>query len=328
MRTGTILLTRRINVAWGGESTVPEFLLLSPVYAQDAPVTTPAEREAALRGWVLAVLRADLLLGTVLDFTERQIDCEVFDGDHPTPDSLVFDADQHLHVDAHQSVTAENYRGRMFRKVLPLVFYGHTWNLRLSTRPEFDQESERNLPWIRLAGALLIAFLAAGFTWALARDYELILEMDGDISHNPEDVPRLIEAARQADLALGSRYVPGGRVIDWPMHRFLLSKAAAGYVRLITGMPFTDPTGGFKCFRRSAIESLDLAAVHSNGYGFQIELTHKIWRQGRRIVEIPIVFIERRHNRSKMSAGIIVEAIFTVWRLWLQNGLRRSPHKR
>jgi dolichol-phosphate mannosyltransferase len=165
----------------------------------------------------------------------------------------------------------------------------------------------------------------AGFTWALARDYELILEMDGDISHNPEDVPRLIEAARQADLALGSRYVPGGRVIDWPMHRFLLSKAAAGYVRLITGMPFTDPTGGFKCFRRSAIESLDLAAVHSNGYGFQIELTHKIWRQGRRIVEIPIVFIERRHNRSKMSAGIIVEAIFTVWRLWLQNGCRRHP---
>ena len=165
----------------------------------------------------------------------------------------------------------------------------------------------------------------AGFAWALARDYEFILEMDGDFSHDPEDVPRLIEAARQADLALGSRYLPGGRVIDWPMHRLLLSKAASCYVRLITGMPFTDPTGGFKCFRRSAIESLDLAAVHSNGYGFQIELTHKIWRQGRQVVEIPIVFTERLHHRSKMSAGIVVEAIFTVWRLWLQNGCRRRP---
>ena len=164
-----------------------------------------------------------------------------------------------------------------------------------------------------------------GFAWALARDYEFILEMDGDLSHNSEDVPRLIAAARQADLALGSRYVPGGRVIEWPIHRFLLSKAAACYVRLITGLPFSDPTGGFKCFRRSAIESLDLAAVHSNGYGFQIELTHKIWRQGRRVVEIPIVFTERRHNHSKMSAGIVVEAIFTVWRLWLQNGCRRRP---
>ncbi|HTZ19579.1 MAG TPA: polyprenol monophosphomannose synthase [Opitutaceae bacterium] len=166
----------------------------------------------------------------------------------------------------------------------------------------------------------------AGFAWALARDYEFILEMDGDFSHPPEDVPRLIEAARQADLALGSRYRPGGRVIDWPMHRLLLSKAAACYVRLITGLPVTDPTGGFKCFRRSAIESLDLGAVYSSGYGFQIELTHKIWRQGRRIVEVPIVFTERRHNRSKMSAGIVVEALFTVWRLWLQNGCRRRPH--
>jgi dolichol-phosphate mannosyltransferase len=165
----------------------------------------------------------------------------------------------------------------------------------------------------------------AGFAWALARDYAFILEMDGDFSHNPEDVPRLIEAAQQADLALGSRYLPGGRVIDWPMRRLLLSKAASYYVRLITGMPFTDPTGGFKCFRRSTIETLDLAAVHSTGYGFQIELTHKIWRQGRRVVEIPIVFTERLHNRSKMSAGIVVEAIFTVWRLWLQNGCRRHP---
>ena len=165
----------------------------------------------------------------------------------------------------------------------------------------------------------------AGFAWALVRDYEFILEMDGDFSHNPEDIPRLIEAARTADLALGSRYVPGGRVIDWPMRRLFLSKAASCYVRLVTGMPFADPTGGFKCFRRPALASLDLAAVRSNGYGFQIELTHKIWRQGRRVVEVPIVFTERLQNRSKMSASIIVEAFFIVGRLWRQNGFRRSP---
>lgn len=165
----------------------------------------------------------------------------------------------------------------------------------------------------------------AGFAWALARDYDLMLEMDADLSHDPADVARLAEAARHADLVLGSRYLGGIRVINWPLRRLLLSTMAAVYVRVITGMPFTDPTGGFKCFRREALASLNLAEVHSNGYSFQMELTHKLWRQGRRIVEVPIVFTERREGRSKLSGAIVREAVGMVWRLLLQNGCRRRP---
>src|SRR3954463_5198064 len=126
----------------------------------------------------------------------------------------------------------------------------------------------------------------AGFTWALERDYEFVMEMDGDFSHNPDDIPKFLEAAKDADLGLGSRYCNGIRVINWPLRRLMLSKSAAEYVRFITGMPFTDPTGGFKCFRRRALASIDLQAVQSNGYSFQIELTHKIWRQGMKVTEV------------------------------------------
>lgn len=165
----------------------------------------------------------------------------------------------------------------------------------------------------------------AGFAWALARDYELVLEMDGDFSHNPDDIPRFLEAAQGADLVLGSRYVNGIRVINWPLSRLMLSMSAARYVQVITGMPFTDPTGGYKCFRRETLQAIDLNAVHSNGYSFQIELTHKVWRQGRRVVEIPIIFTDRYQGSSKMSGQIVREAVFMVWRLWFQNGLRRWP---
>ncbi|HEY3914928.1 MAG TPA: polyprenol monophosphomannose synthase [Verrucomicrobiae bacterium] len=168
----------------------------------------------------------------------------------------------------------------------------------------------------------------AGFDWALERDYEFIMEMDGDFSHNPDDVPRFIEAAADADLVLGSRYCGGIRVINWPMKRLLLSTSAARYVRIITGMPFTDPTGGFKCFRRHALQSINLDLVRSNGYSFQIEMTHKIWRSGMNIVEIPIIFTERLQGHSKMSRKIVWEALAMVWRLWFQNGLRRSPRKK
>jgi dolichol-phosphate mannosyltransferase len=168
----------------------------------------------------------------------------------------------------------------------------------------------------------------AGFAWALQRQFEFIMEMDGDFSHNPDDIPRFLEAARDADLVLGSRYCNGIRVINWPMQRLLLSTGAARYVRLITGMPFTDPTGGFKCFRRHALQSIDLDAVRSNGYSFQIEMTHKLWRNGLRIVEIPIIFSERFHGHSKMSRKIVWEALAMVWRLLLQNGLRRSPRSK
>jgi dolichol-phosphate mannosyltransferase len=165
----------------------------------------------------------------------------------------------------------------------------------------------------------------AGFAWALQHPYEFIMEMDGDFSHNPDDIPRFIEAAREADLVLGSRYCGGIRVINWPMRRLLLSTTAGLYVRAITGMPFTDPTGGFKCFRRRALESINLNAVRSDGYSFQIEMTHKIWQQGMRIAEVPIVFTERFQGCSKMSGRIVQEALLMVWRLWFQCGLRRSP---
>jgi dolichol-phosphate mannosyltransferase len=165
----------------------------------------------------------------------------------------------------------------------------------------------------------------AGFAWALERDYEFIMEMDGDFSHNPDDIPKFLEAAENADLVLGSRYCNGIRVINWPLRRLLLSTTAGRYVRWITGMPFTDPTGGFKCFRRRALEAINLQEVRSNGYSFQIEMTHRIWRQGMRVVEVPIIFTDRFQGTSKMSGKIVREALIMVWRLWLQNGLRRSP---
>jgi len=165
----------------------------------------------------------------------------------------------------------------------------------------------------------------AGFAWALERDYQFTFEMDGDLSHNPDDVPRFLDAAQGADLVLGSRYCNGIRVMNWPLKRLMLSKGAANYVRIITGMPFTDPTGGYKCFRRTALQTIELQNVRSNGYSFQIELTHMLWRRGMRIVEVPIIFTDRFQGRSKMSGKIVREAFVMVWRLWLQNGLRRSP---
>jgi len=165
----------------------------------------------------------------------------------------------------------------------------------------------------------------AGFKWALQQSYEYIFEMDADSSHNPDDIPQFLEAAHNADLVLGSRYVNGIRIINWPLKRLMLSKAAANYVRIITGMPFTDPTGGYKCFRRRALEAIDLDEIRSNGYSFQIEMTHKIWRQGLRVVEVPIIFTERMHGRSKMSGNIIREALVRVWQLLLENKLSRRP---
>jgi dolichol-phosphate mannosyltransferase len=168
----------------------------------------------------------------------------------------------------------------------------------------------------------------AGFKWALERNYEFIFEMDGDFSHNPNDIPVLLEAAQDADLVIGSRYINGIRIINWPLGRLMLSKSAAAYVQIITGMPITDPTGGYKCFRRRALAALDLGAVQSNGYSFQIELTHKLWRQGYRIAEVPIIFTERVQGHSKMAGHIVSEALWMVWRLWFQNGCRRRPRDR
>jgi dolichol-phosphate mannosyltransferase len=168
----------------------------------------------------------------------------------------------------------------------------------------------------------------AGFKWALERGYEFIFEMDCDFSHNPDDIPAFLEAARDADLVLGSRYVGGIRVINWPLGRLMLSRFAGKYVALVTGMPFSDPTGGYKCFRRRALQAINPDEVRSNGYSFQIELTHRLWRQGYKIVEVPIIFTERTQGHSKMAGGIVNEAFWLVWRLWLQNGLRRSPRQK
>ena len=165
----------------------------------------------------------------------------------------------------------------------------------------------------------------AGFKWALERHYEFIFEMDADFSHDPRDIPRIREAAQSADLALGSRYVGGIRVINWPLSRLILSRGAGAYVHMITGMPFTDPTGGFKCFRRAVLEAIDLDRIRSNGYSFQIEMTHTTWMLGFRIVDVPITFEERRSGQSKMSSDIVREALWMVWKLLFRCGLRRKP---
>ena len=165
----------------------------------------------------------------------------------------------------------------------------------------------------------------AGFKWALERQYEFICEMDADFSHNPADIPRLRAAAKDAGLVLGSRYINGIRVINWPLRRLFLSRGAGVYVKLVTGMPFTDPTGGFKCFRRCVLEAIPLDKIESSGYSFQVEMTHTAWRIGCRIVEVPIVFEERRSGASKMSKNIVFEALGMVWKLYFRARLSRAP---
>jgi dolichol-phosphate mannosyltransferase len=156
----------------------------------------------------------------------------------------------------------------------------------------------------------------AGFKWALERDYEYVFEMDSDFSHNPEHIPQFLEAAQEYDLVLGSRYLRGVTVVNWPMSRLLLSYFANKYARVITGLPFTDTTGGFKCYRRKVLEEIDLDRITSEGYSFQIETTFRAWRKGFKIGEIKIIFTDRTEGTSKMSGKIIREAVWKVW--WLR----------
>jgi dolichol-phosphate mannosyltransferase len=156
----------------------------------------------------------------------------------------------------------------------------------------------------------------AGFRWALERGYDLVCEMDADFSHDPKFLPELLRAAGEADLVIGSRYKQGVNVINWPISRLLLSLGANEYARRITGLPLTDSTGGFKCFRRAVLEAIDLDAVRSNGYAFQIEMSFRAWKKGFRLAEIPIVFTDRVEGQSKMSKRIVREAIWMVW--WLR----------
>jgi dolichol-phosphate mannosyltransferase len=157
----------------------------------------------------------------------------------------------------------------------------------------------------------------AGFRWALARDYEAVFEMDADFSHNPDSLGDFLRELETADLVLGSRYLYGVTVVNWPLSRLILSYTANLYSRVITGMPVKDLTGGFKCFRRQVLEAIDLDRVRSDGYAFQIEINFKAWRKGFRICEIPILFVDRRAGVSKMSRRIVREAAWMVWRLRL-----------
>lgn len=166
-----------------------------------------------------------------------------------------------------------------------------------------------------------------GFKWALERTYAYILEMDADFSHSPAYIGDFLHVIRHADLVLGSRYTQGVSVINWSLFRLLISKCATFYVRMITGLPASDATGGFKCFRRSVLETLDLDKIHSNGYSFQIELTYYTWYAGFRIKEIPIIFFERADGRSKMNKAIVREAIWVVWRLWFTHLWKKTPSR-
>jgi dolichol-phosphate mannosyltransferase len=165
----------------------------------------------------------------------------------------------------------------------------------------------------------------AGFKWGLARQYAYLIEMDADFSHDPREIPNMLKAIQQADLVLGSRYINGVRVVNWPLSRLFLSKGASYYVRIITGLPMTDPTGGFKCFRRRVLESMKLDEVRSNGYAFQIEMTYQAWMKGFCVCEIPITFVDRYAGKSKMSGHIVREALWMVWALALSQGFRRKP---
>lgn len=154
-----------------------------------------------------------------------------------------------------------------------------------------------------------------GFKFALEQGYEYVLEMDADLSHNPEEIPNFLGKMNGCDLVLGSRYMNGVRVVNWPIRRLMLSYAANLYTRIITGMPVKDATSGFKCFKRKVLEAIDLENIRSNGYAFQIEMTFLAWKKGFHICEIPIIFIDRRSGVSKMSKKIIYEAAFMVWKL-------------
>ncbi|MEO8166746.1 MAG: polyprenol monophosphomannose synthase [bacterium] len=162
-----------------------------------------------------------------------------------------------------------------------------------------------------------------GFKYAIEYGYDFVFEMDADFSHNPNEIPVFLATAKNYDLVIGSRYINGVRVLNWPMNRLLLSYSANVYTQIITGLPVHDATGGFKCYRIAALKTIDLAHIRSNGYAFQIEMSFKMWKKGFRLVEIPIVFADRRLGVSKMSKNIVYEAVFMLWKLRVRSILNR-----
>jgi dolichol-phosphate mannosyltransferase len=165
----------------------------------------------------------------------------------------------------------------------------------------------------------------AGFHWALSRGYEYIFEMDADFSHDPKYLPDFLKAIEQSDIVIGSRYLSGVNVINWPMSRLLLSYCASIVARIITGIPLRDCTAGFKCFRRAVLEKVKIDKIDSSGYAFQIEMNYFAWKNKFRITEIPIVFTDRQRGASKMSTKIIREGIILLWKLRLQSIFYRTP---
>ena len=163
----------------------------------------------------------------------------------------------------------------------------------------------------------------AGFREGVRRGYGFLFEMDADLSHDPKYLPDFLRAMEEADLVIGSRYLRGVNVINWPMSRLLLSYNANRYARWVTGLPLTDSTSGFKCFRREVLESIDLDSVDSTGYAFQIEMNFRAWKRGFRLAEIPIVFVDREAGESKMTTAIVREAVWRVWSLRLKSLLGR-----
>ncbi len=155
----------------------------------------------------------------------------------------------------------------------------------------------------------------AGFKYGLAQGFDYLFEMDADFSHDPDEIPNFLREIKEYDLVLGSRYITGANVANWPLRRLLLSYYANKYARLVTGIKVYDATGGFKCFRREVLEAIDLDSIHSNGYSFQIEMNFRSWRKKFRIKEIPIVFVDRRAGTSKMNKAIVREAMTLVWKL-------------
>jgi dolichol-phosphate mannosyltransferase len=184
------------------------------------------------------------------------------------------------------------------------------------------QKSFRNLYLIERPGKMgLGTAYIAGFKWALEKSYNYVYEMDADFSHDPHDLLKLYKACSEdgADLAIGSRYISGVNVVNWPLSRVLMSYIASIYVRLITGMKIMDTTAGFKCYKKEVLENLRLDKVKSVGYGFQIEMKFKTWKRGYKIVEVPIIFTDRKLGASKMSGGIFNEALWGVLRMKMRS---------
>jgi len=192
------------------------------------------------------------------------------------------------------------------------------------------QPSYPNLYLVERKGKLgLGTAYISGFKWALERDYSFIYEMDADFSHDPNDLIRLFKACNEdgADVAIGSRYISGVNVVNWPLSRVLMSYFASIYVRIITGMKIMDTTAGFKCYRREVLESIQPDNIRSVGYGFQIEMKFTAWKLGYKIVEVPIIFTDRKMGASKMTGGIFNEALWGVLRMKLRSTFTKYPRR-